>query len=364
MPTCPNCKEYYLGNPERCPKCDAKLPSFTEDTGRNTKRYAQTYSYKHITAWGYVGYTILYAIPVIGLIFLLVHTFSGRNIARRSFARSFWCWLLLVILLFAGLIFIGGRSLTELASIVQGSYEDVLRQMNGKGVNYTVSVTAAPTAAAATEAPDVTEAVTAEPKTAEPTEAPTYTPVPFVELKKGDSGDAVKEIQERLIELGWLSGTADGKFGGGTEGAVKAFQSAAGLTADGVITEETKNELFYAFAPEVTATPTPKPTDAPTPTPKPTEAPKKADISQFKKTMDKYEDFFDEYCEFMTSFDEDNASIMTLAKYATMVAKYADMLDEFGKIEDDDLTDEEMEYYLQVQLRINNKLAKVVVSLY
>ena len=43
-------------------------------------------------------------------------------------------------------------------------------------------------------------------------------------LQKGDSGAEVTALQEALIELGFLKGTADGKFGAGTETAVKAFQ--------------------------------------------------------------------------------------------------------------------------------------------
>ena len=44
----------------------------------------------------------------------------------------------------------------------------------------------------------------------------------------------VKTLQEALIELGFLSGKADGVFGAGTEKAVIAFQMANGLAADGI----------------------------------------------------------------------------------------------------------------------------------
>ena len=39
---------------------------------------------------------ILYGIPVVGFIFLLIHTFSSANLNRRSFARSYWCGLLII----------------------------------------------------------------------------------------------------------------------------------------------------------------------------------------------------------------------------------------------------------------------------
>lgn len=57
--------------------------------------------YAPLGAWTYFGLSILYALPIIGLIFLLIHTFSDTNINRRSFARSYWCKALFVIILFA-----------------------------------------------------------------------------------------------------------------------------------------------------------------------------------------------------------------------------------------------------------------------
>ena len=62
--------------------------------------------------------------------------------------------------------------------------------------------------------------------------------------KQGAKGDDVKELQRRLIELKYLTGTADGSFGASTKTAVKAFQKDAGLTADGVVGTGTLNKLF------------------------------------------------------------------------------------------------------------------------
>jgi len=53
-------------------------------------------------------------------------------------------------------------------------------------------------------------------------------------LKKGSRGAAVSELQTKLKEKGFYSGSIDGIFGSGTENAVKAFQRASGLTADGI----------------------------------------------------------------------------------------------------------------------------------
>lgn len=59
----------------------------------------------------------------------------------------------------------------------------------------------------------------------------------------GDSGDMVKKIQQRLVELKYMTG-ATGYFGENTETAVKRFQSANGLKADGKIGEKTLEVLF------------------------------------------------------------------------------------------------------------------------
>ena len=53
-------------------------------------------------------------------------------------------------------------------------------------------------------------------------------------LKPGMSGDRVKEMQEMLFSIGYLQTAPDGVYGSVTEAAVISFQSAAGLTADGI----------------------------------------------------------------------------------------------------------------------------------
>lgn len=67
-------------------------------------------------------------------------------------------------------------------------------------------------------------------------------------IKKNDRGEEVVDIQRRLIALGFDLGksAADGVFGEQTEMAVKAFQQKRGLTVDGVVGEETWQELVEA----------------------------------------------------------------------------------------------------------------------
>ena len=61
--------------------------------------------YRPMGAWSYFGYQILFALPIIGWIALLICALSGSNINRRSFARSYFC--VLIIGLVIGAIVIG-----------------------------------------------------------------------------------------------------------------------------------------------------------------------------------------------------------------------------------------------------------------
>lgn len=51
--------------------------------------------------------------------------------------------------------------------------------------------------------------------------------------KKGSSGETVSEIQRRLKNWGYYSGSVDGIYGSQTEKAVRYFQSKNGLSVDG-----------------------------------------------------------------------------------------------------------------------------------
>ena len=84
--------------------------------------------------------------------------------------------------------------------------------------------------------------------TATPTPKPTYD-VPTGPLRSGDEGEDVKTVQKRLKELKYYAKSIDGKYGSGTVNAVKAFQTRAGLTADGVCGTKTLKKLFADNAP-------------------------------------------------------------------------------------------------------------------
>lgn len=76
--------------------------------------------YRPIGAWGYFGYNILFSLPVVGFICLLVFCFSDSNINRRSYARSFFCAALLVVIVLGIIIGI---------MIASGSFAAIIEQI-------------------------------------------------------------------------------------------------------------------------------------------------------------------------------------------------------------------------------------------
>lgn len=69
-----------------------------------------------------------------------------------------------------------------------------------------------------------------------------------VYLKLGSTGSQVKILQNRLIVLGYLSGTADGDFAETTEAAVIAFQKRNSIYSDGVAGPTTLTKLYSSSA--------------------------------------------------------------------------------------------------------------------
>lgn len=68
-------------------------------------------------------------------------------------------------------------------------------------------------------------------------------------LKRGETGSEVKQLQENLIKAG-LKLSVDYSYGQATENAVKAFQTANGLTADGSYGPATKAKLEAGVKPK------------------------------------------------------------------------------------------------------------------
>ena len=82
-------------------------------------------------------------------------------------------------------------------------------------------------------------------------------------LRVGAQGDAVKELQTRLMELGYYKGKISGNYLSGTQSAVRRFQENAGLPVTGAADPATQQALYAPGAavpgtsPDSTSTPVP-----------------------------------------------------------------------------------------------------------
>ena len=104
----------------------------------------------------------------------------------------------------------------------------------------------------------------------------------YQNLNPGDSGQAVMNLQRRLVELGYASGNPNGQYGNATISAVQLYQQVNGMDVDGLASAWMQATLFsndaltYAQAQGII--------DAANP-PEPTEAPDLGDTLYFNLSL-------------------------------------------------------------------------------
>lgn len=107
---CPNCGALMGENERFCTSCGTNVPVSPAPTAipvqKPVTKEDLPAQLRVLSPWAYFGLQILYSIPIVGFIFLLIHTFSAGNLNRRSFARSYWCALMILggIALVVGII--------------------------------------------------------------------------------------------------------------------------------------------------------------------------------------------------------------------------------------------------------------------
>ena len=77
----------------------------------------------------------------------------------------------------------------------------------------------------------------------------TISSIEFGLLEKGSKGEEVKKLQQRLIELKYLTGSADGSYGNKTVQAIELYQKDADLPVTGIADPATQESLFSESAP-------------------------------------------------------------------------------------------------------------------
>ena len=78
----------------------------------------------------------------------------------------------------------------------------------------------------------------------------TPSPEKYIVLRPGDSGDAVKELQDALAKQGYYHGDIDGLYNDAVTSAVIAFQKAHQLMGDGIAGPDTRSKIYAAAAAE------------------------------------------------------------------------------------------------------------------
>ena len=64
--------------------------------------------YRPISMWGYFGLEILFSIPVVGFIILIVFALGGtKNVNKKNFARSYFCFVIIFVIIMAILVATG-----------------------------------------------------------------------------------------------------------------------------------------------------------------------------------------------------------------------------------------------------------------
>ena len=80
---------------------------------------------------------------------------------------------------------------------------------------------------------------------------------------------------------------------------------------------------------------------------------------EFKEAMDAYEAFYDEYCDLLSKYYANPTDMSLLTQYTELMSKAVDMDEAFAKWESEDLNNEELKYYLEVNNRVIQKLLDV-----
>ena len=112
---CPKCGAASKPGSKFCMICGAPLTAGAAGPSGGAQTYAPPpagytntvvvshdavpYQNRPLSPWAYFGLSILYVIPLIGLIFLIVNSFNNDNINRRNHARSYFCGLLIAVIL-------------------------------------------------------------------------------------------------------------------------------------------------------------------------------------------------------------------------------------------------------------------------
>ena len=80
---------------------------------------------------------------------------------------------------------------------------------------------------------------------------------------------------------------------------------------------------------------------------------------EFQQAMDSYESFYNEYCDVLEEYMENPSDLNLLTKYSDLMLKAEEVDKAFEEWNEEDMTNEELQYYLEVSSRIMQRLVEV-----
>lgn len=121
---CPNCGTENEDGVRFCKGCGSEMRTPAGNRGASPNYSTQAplpkvdsgEDYTPISMWGYFGYQLLFGIPCVGFILILIFSFGGtKNVNVKNFARSYFCYMIVLIALVFLLSLFGG-GLTSILS--------------------------------------------------------------------------------------------------------------------------------------------------------------------------------------------------------------------------------------------------------
>lgn len=88
---------FEMENNSTCPGCGMVHIPIAPTVSTTPRIPAE---YQPISAWGYFGWNLLFGVPCVGFIVLVVFALGGtKNINLKNYARSFFCAMLLMVII-------------------------------------------------------------------------------------------------------------------------------------------------------------------------------------------------------------------------------------------------------------------------
>lgn len=169
-------------------------------------------------------------------------------------------------------------------------------------------------------------------------------------LNKGFAETKDAQLSEKLVEIYAQRDNTEATEPSSTETQTTTATEIVSITT----TPTTKTKT--------TTPPTTKPTTATTAATKNTQSASSNVTPEFKKAMDSYEKFFDEYIAFMKAFEKSDNVLDLMDDYNKYLKQYAETVQKMSEIKTDKLSAADYAYYFEVNGRITKKLLEVATT--